>query len=205
LAGAGQGKKCARSNINSTDMLSEELKEKRQKFFEEFQQELDRLVREHPDQPPLLKEYVADALLALQSGKYQDAWWRLLSGYNRLGFCKDALSILDLGIFAYRLDGSFLQLHDVVPYLWEKRKDLYPHLANALKATYHFRCLIEAGHKPEDALSRALEVQHELYDMFGYGASNPFMRGISVVMPPDTLAKLRQILLDIYEECLSRR
>jgi hypothetical protein len=186
-------------------MLTEELKEKRQKVLEEVQQELDRLAQGH--QEPLLqvKEHVSEALAALQNGKYDDAWWHLLSGYNRLAFRKDALSILDLGIFAYRLYGSFVQLHDVVSYLWEKRKEFYPHLADALKATYWFRCLIEAGHKPEDAQSRALGVQHELYEMFGYGNSTPFTRDISNVLPPVALAMLKQILLDIYGERLSNR
>ena len=204
-------------------MLTQELEEKKQKFFEQVQAEFVRLVRERRLLFPLAKARTAEALLLLRSGKYQDAWWSLQSAYRyfgsfvlRLGSYSSDLSsmeknfqyglaLLDLGIFVYRLEGSFLQLHDVVSYLWENRKDLYPHLADALKATYWFRCLIEEGHKPEDALSRALGVQHERYEMFGYGSSSPFMRGIDIVMPPNALVKLKQILLDIYNEHLSHR
>ena len=186
-------------------MLTEELKEKRQKVLEEVQQELDRLAQGHQEpllQEPLLqvKEHVSEALVALQNGKYDDAWWHLLSGYNRLAFRKDALSILDLGIFAYRLYGSFFQLHDVVSCLWEKRKEFYPHLSAALSATYRFRCLIEFGHNTEEALTRALKVRNELYEMFGDDRIYPARTEISRLLSPNALTELKQILLAIASD-----
>jgi hypothetical protein len=212
--------KSAPSHIIRTDMLSEELKGKKQAFLQEVQDEFVRLVREQRLLFPLAKARVAETLLLLRSGDYQGAWWSLQSAYGYFGsfvrhlrfYSPDlfsmeqnfqyGLSILDLGIFAYRLEGSFLQLYDVVLYLWEKRRAFYPHLASALRATYWFRCLIEAGHKLEEALSRAIEIRHELYEMFGYGSENPFMRAISIVLTPDALAELKQILLTIASERL---
>ena len=179
---------------------------------------------------PDVGKFVAETLVLLQSEKHQKDWyalwqeaWSLLwdayqcllpatkvnylyrfASESLLEKAKNELIILDLGIFAYRLEFSFLQLHDVVPYLWDKRKNFYPHLASALRATYWFLCLIEAGREVEEAIHIALRVRNELRDAFGdvfyYHEKN-----ISKLLSADALAKLKQILLDIYNERLSHR
>ena len=158
----------------------------------------------------------------LQSEKHQEAWSALWTAYQCLlpaievnylyrfapepilEKVKNELIILDLGLFAYRLEASFLQLHEVVPYLWDKRKDFLPHLSGALRATYWFICSIEAGHKIEEAIAAALGVRNELRDAFGdvfyYHEKN-----ISKLLSADALAMLKQILLDIYDKRLSNR
>jgi len=196
-------------------MLTRELKEKMQRFLQAFQDEFVRLHREHRLLFPLLKAHVAETLLVLRDGDTNTAWWLLQDAYrhfgsfllrsslhkvSRIDASKYAFTFLDIGIFAYRLEGSFLQLHDIVPFLWEKRKVFYPHLSGALKATYWFRCSIEASHKPEEALSQALRVRNELYEMFRYGSSNPFIQDISSVLNPEALEALKEILLHIVSK-----
>jgi hypothetical protein len=217
LAGAGEGKKCAPSDINSPDMLTEELKEKRQKQLRLVQDEVDHIIKNYPMFLPDVGNFVAKALVLLQSEKHQEAWSALWTAYQCLlpaldvnGLyrfapepilekVKNELIVLNLGIFAYRLEGSFLQLHEVVPYLWDKRKNLYPHLASALRATYWFLCLIEEGRELEEALHIAMRVRNELHDAFG-DVFYCHEKNISRLLSPDALATLRQILLDIYSK-----
>ena len=211
-------------------MLTEELKEKKQKQLRLIQDEVDHIIKNYPVFLPDVGKFVAETLVLLQSEEHQKAWfalwqkaWSLLwdayqcllpaikvnylyrfASESLLEKAKNELIILDLGIFAYRLEFSFLQLHDVVPYLWNKRKNFYPHLASALRATYWFLCLIEAGWELEEAIADALSICNELRDAFGdvfyYHEKN-----ISKLLSADALAKLKQILLDIYNERLSHR
>ena len=222
LAGAGEGKKCAHSDINSTDMLTEELKEKKQKQLRLVQDEVDHIIKNYPIFLPDVGNFVAKALVLLQSEKHQEAWSALWTAYQCLlpagdvnGLyrfapkpilekVKNELIVLNLGIFAYRLEGSFLQLHEVVPYLWDNRKKLYPHLASALRATYWFLCLIKEGRELEEALHIALGVRNELEDAFG-DVFYCHRKNISELLSPDALAMLKQILLDIYDKHLSKR
>jgi hypothetical protein len=64
--------------------------------------------------------------------------------------------------------------------------------------------LIEAGREVEEAIHIALRVRNELYDAFG-DVFYYHQKNISELLPPDALATLRQILLDIYNERLSHR
>jgi len=237
-------------------MLTEELKEKKQKMLRLVRDEVDHIIKNHrlsllymerlveealvllqsekyDDKVffdkvyPIIKNYpvflpevgnfVVEALVLLQSEKHQEAWSALWTAYQCLlpaievnylyrfapepilEKVKNELIILDLGLFAYRLEGSFLQLHDVVPYLWDKRKNFYPHLASALRATYWFLCLIEAGREVEEAIHIALRVRNELHDAFG-DVFYYHQKNISELLAPDALATLRQILLDIYSK-----
>ena len=202
---SAEAEKCAHSHINSTDMLSSALEEKKQRFLQDVQDELGRLTPGPGPLSPMVKAHIAETLLLLREGKYEKAQWPLFSAYNCISLDHDTLSILDLGIFAFRLVGSYLYLHDVVPYLWEKRKDFYPHLSGALRATYWFICSIEAGHKPKEALERALEVRSELYEMFGATRIYGFRNNLSMLLNPDALANLREILLHIYSERQAHR
>jgi len=181
-------------------MLSKALEEKKQRFLQEVQEELGRLTPHQNPCSPIVKAHVAETLLLLREGKYEKAQWPLFSAHNYISPDHATLSMLDLGLFAFRLVGSYLYLHDVVPYLWDKRKDFYPHLSGALRATYWFLCLIEAGHKPEEALERALEVRNELYEMFGYTHKYGFRETLNMLLNPEALANLRQILMHIYNE-----
>jgi len=206
-------------------MLTEELKEKKQKLLRLIQDEVDHIIKNYPVFLPDVGKFVAETLVLLQSEKHQKDWfvlwqeaWSLLwdayqcllpaikvnylyrfASESLLEKVKNELIILDLGIFAYRLEFSFLQLHDVVPYLWDKRKNFYPHLASALRATYWFLCLIEAGREVEEAIHIALRVRNELYDAFG-DVFYYHQKNISELLSPDALATLRQILLDIYSK-----
>ena len=196
---------------------TEEHKEKKQKLLYLVQDEIAHIGINHPLLLPHVGIFVSEAFVWLQSGKQHEAWSALWTAYkcllptpevnrlycfadkNKIEKLKNELIILDLGIFAYRLDGSFLQLHEVVPYLWEKRKDFYPHLSGTLRATYWFICSIEAGRNLEEALSNALSVRNELHDAFGdryiYHEKN-----IGELLTPDALAELKQILLTIASE-----
>jgi hypothetical protein len=211
-------------------MLTEELKEKKQKQLRLIQDEVDHIIKNYPVFLPDVGKFVAETLVLLQSEKHQKDWyalwqeaWSLLwdayqcllpatkvnylyrfASESLLEKAKNELIILDLGIFAYRLEFSFLQLHDVVPYLWDKRKNFYPHLASALRATYWFLCLIEAGREVEEAIADALSICNELHDAFG-DVFYYHQKNISKLLSPDALATLRQILLDIYNERLSHR
>jgi hypothetical protein len=165
----------------------------------------------------MVRSRVAEALLLLQEGKHEAAFWPLLSAYNCLGptyrsmllkvfdpehFAfrvsqrKHALKILDLGLFAFRLEPSFAYLHDVAPHLWEMRGDFQPHLAGVLRAIYYFRCYIEAGRKPEEALAGALKVRNEFYETFGDTFIYPsYRQRINELLSPEALDKLSQLLL----------
>jgi hypothetical protein len=206
-------------------MLTEELKEKKQKLLRLIQDEVDHIIKNYPVFLPDVGKFVAETLVLLQSEKHQKAWfalwqkaWSLLwdayqcllpaikvnylyrfASESLLEKVKNELIILDLGIFAYRLEGSFLQLHEVVPYLWDKRKNFYPHLSSALRAPYWFLCLIEAGWELEEAIADALSICNELHDAFG-DVFYYHQKNISELLPPDALATLRQILLDIYSK-----
>jgi len=185
-------------------MLSNALEEKKQRFLQDVQDELGRLTPQPSPQASMVKAHVAETLLLLREGEYEKAQWPLFSAYNLIFPDHATLSILDLGIFAFRLVGSYPYLHDVVPYLWEKRKDFYPHLSGALRATYWFLSSIEAGHKPEEALERALKVRNELYEMFGDTRIYRSRGTLSMLLPPEALTTLRQILLHIYNERQAR-
>jgi hypothetical protein len=186
-------------------MPNNELEEKKQRFLQEVQDELGRLTPHQNPHSPIVKAHVAETLLLLREGKYEKAQWPLFSAYAYISPDHATLSMLDLGIFAFRLVGSYLYLHDVVPYLWEKRKDFYPHLSGALRATYWFLCSIEAGHKPEEALERALKVRNELYEMFGDTRIYRFSQTLNMLLTPEALANLRQILMHIYNERQAHR
>jgi len=189
-------------------MLSSALEEKKQRFLQDVQDELERLTPQQGSLSSMVKAHVAEALLLLREGKDEEAKSSLFSAhdciyesiYNFISLDHATLSILDLGIFAFRLVGSYLYLHDVVAYLWEKRKDFYPHLAGVLSATYCFICWIEAGRKPEEALEIALSLRNELYEMFGDTRIYRFRERLSMLLSPEALANLRQILLHIYNE-----
>ncbi len=134
-------------------MLSNALEEKKQRFLRDVQDELGRLTPQPSPQASMVKAHVAETLLLLREGEYEKAQWPLFSAYNLIFPDHATLSILDLGIFAFRLVGSYPYLHDEAPYLWEKREDFYPHLSGALKATYWFLCLIKAGTSQKKHLS----------------------------------------------------
>jgi hypothetical protein len=216
-ASSAEKKKCAPSHINNIDMLTQELKEKKKKLLHLIQDDVAQIGLKQDLLLPEVKNLIARSLFLLECDKRQDAWLDLWSAYQRLIPAPNVnslayfsrieyrdklgteLAMLDLGIFAYRLEGSFFQLHDVVHYLWEARKNFHPHLSDALKAIYWFICLIEAGHKIEEALSKALSVRNELSDAFSdiyiyHGQS------IDKLLNPDALASLRQILLCIYSQ-----
>lgn len=193
-------------------MLTEELKEKKQRILLVVQDEFIRAVQENRLFFPLVRCYIAEAFLALRDGEPQEAWWRIRTAYENLwpspstfsfySFYRAdkmqyALSILDIGLFAFRLEGSFFYLHDVFPHLWERRKVFRPHLSEVLRATYYFLCSIEAGHSLEDALGIALRVRSELYEAFGSNMYGGRMGDISMLLPPESLAELRQLLLGL--------
>ncbi len=186
-------------------MLTAELKEKKQRFLKQVQDEFDRTSKEYVEQFPMQKDfvdYVAQALLLLQEGEYEKAFWPLLSAYNRLVPDFYALSLIDLGLFAFRLEPSFLYLHDVAPLLWESRKDFQPHLSGALRAAYYFLCLTESGRETEEAFSIALDARNELYETFGdtlrYQSKQYHI--IGNLLSPKAVAKLKQILLDTLKD-----
>jgi hypothetical protein len=193
-------------------MLTEELKEKKQRWLQEVQAEFVRLNRERRLLFPMVKANVAEALLLLMADDQQGAWWSLSDAHRWLLPAQDrkyfyslwqleqsqyALSILDLGIFAYRLTGSFFQLHDIVQHLWESRKVFQPHLSGVLRATYTFRCLLEAGHNLQSALVRALQSRNELYEMFGCEYIFRFRENIGMLLSREAMAKLKIILENI--------
>jgi len=191
--------------------------EERRRFLQKIQEAPVRAVSPPCSLFLMVRSRVAEALLLLQEGKYEAAFWPLLSAYNCLGFTyrsmllkvfdlghfdfrvsrrKHALKILDLGLFAFRLEPSFAYLHDIVPYLWEMRGGFQPHLAGALRAVYYFRCAIEAGRKPEEALAEALEVRNEFYETFGDTFIYPsYRQRINQLLSPESLDKLSQLLL----------
>jgi hypothetical protein len=194
-------------------MQSDVVKERKQRWLYKVMDEIARVgFVQNRLHVPAVEIFVAGALSSLESERHQAAWDALWSAYycllphpdvrhsgrfmhrRRRDMLKNELIILDLGLFVYRLEGSFLQLHDVVPYLWEKRKDFYPALSGALRASYWFRCLIEAGHKPEEAIERALKVRNELADAFG-DEYIYYKQEVGELLSADALAKLRQILL----------
>jgi hypothetical protein len=211
-------------------MLTQELKEKKQRFLQEIQEDVIQATRAEAFRTSMVKDYVVRALLLLQDDKYDrywEAWNALLSAYRCLFILPDksclrnehmetisirwdelakgihklaaefeeAVCILDRGLFAFRLSGSFFYLHDVAQCLWKLRGVFQPHLSGALRAAYWFRCLIEEGREPAEALSIALRVRNELYEAFGDTYVYRFRDDISMLLNPDAIAKLRQILM----------
>jgi hypothetical protein len=195
-------------------MLSKELKEKKRRFFSEVHAEVDRFGQEHCLLFPELREHISRAFSVLQKeGDYLEAKWHLRDAYKSLVYSymhryipgspteeqfRYALNLLDLGIFGFQTEVLFLSLQEVVPYLWEAREDFLPNLSDALHVAYLFRCWIEAGINADEAFTRSLSVCNALYQLFGDNCIYRFRETISMLLTPETMAKLRQILLNVY-------
>jgi hypothetical protein len=211
----GEAKKSARSDINRRGMLYADIEEKKRSWLRMVMNEVALIGLENCLHLPAVKSFVSEALVLLEQGRRQEAWFALKDAYmcflphpNAMYGCrhfmysdqrerlKNELTILDLGLFAYFLESSFLRLHDVISYLWEARKDFYPVLSSVLHVLYWFRCLIEYGHTPEETIENALKLPNALAEVFGdkyiyYGQT------VGDLLSSDALAKLREIVLRI--------
>jgi len=194
-------------------MLTEGLKEKKSEFLQKIQAEFVRVGQEYPSLFHELKEYVAQAFEALERGDEYQARWHLRNAYQSLAYSyrhrylpnspteeqfRYGLIILDLGLFAVGLEGAFLKLYDVLPYLWEARQEFLPNLTDAQHAAYRFRCWIGWKLETEEAFERAMQARNMLYELFGDNCMYRFRERVGELLSPAAVVKLRQILMGLF-------
>jgi hypothetical protein len=179
--------------------------ERLKEFLQEILQELDSVLRPCNLQVELVRNLVTK-VIGMQMGEEEgDRRNLLISAYktvhqidaeNNSEAFYQALSVFDIGVFAYSLGYQFDLIEGIAKEIWRERKVFSPNLSDAAYAAFCFVCHLKRGKGPKRSFRYALRELNTMYKVEQiYSVQSVYgNKPIGHVLSSAALSKLKELL-----------